>query len=389
MASKKIKIGLLSPFPLSDANAMSGTPAKIFQALEDVGFTVIDLSPHEPMFKNTCFFMRVYWLINKRLKKIRLRFISSEGDYQRMIDLAEKRSRAAQKRIDKYDLDALLSVCISSMLYSLRQDKPIFYASDTTARLINTSYDEYKSRSDGYKHACDDIEREALSKCLYFLPAAQCTKESAINNYGMPESRVKLIEFGAHITPDNALKPLLAPSKQSIELLLVASDPIRKRLEFCIEVVRLLEQKGWNAKLNYIGANHSCLEHKLVNNYGYLRLSEEKDRAIHLEIIERSHWMILPSKAEAFGIAPCEAAHFGRPSIVSDVGGLPTVIQDGVTGIVMNEDASAESYAQALIDISENTNNYEAMSSAALQRATSVLSWDVWALKVKNLIDNL
>ena len=102
-----------------------------------------------------------------------------------------------------------------------------------------------------------------------------------------------------------------------------------------------------------------------------------------------SHWMILPSKAEAFGIAPGEAAHFGRPSIVSAAGGLPTVVHHGVTGIVMPLDADAESYATALIAASENPEAYQHIAKAALDRATNCLNWDTWGRRVGQLITEL
>jgi glycosyltransferase involved in cell wall biosynthesis len=98
-----------------------------------------------------------------------------------------------------------------------------------------------------------------------------------------------------------------------------------------------------------------------------------------------SHWMILPSVGEAFGIAPAEAAHFGLPSIVSDIGGLPTVIRHNKTGIVMDIKASASDYCDQLERISKYPDEYELMCNNALQHAHKYLSWEVWARKIQAL----
>ena len=108
-----------------------------------------------------------------------------------------------------------------------------------------------------------------------------------------------------------------------------------------------------------------------------------------MEILKRSHWMLLPSLAEAFGIAPCEAAHFGRPSVVSDVGGLPTVVQHEKTGVVVPSDASPEEYADAIEQHSKDPLLYQKMSQAALNRATNTLSWPIWGQRMKEIFTEI
>ena len=44
---------------------------------------------------------------------------------------------------------------------------------------------------------------------------------------------------------------------------------------------------------------------------------------------------VLPSEADTFGIAAVEASAAGIPVIVTDVGGVASVVADGVTGFVI------------------------------------------------------
>ena len=108
-------------------------------------------------------------------------------------------------------------------------------------------------------------------------------------------------------------------------------------------------------------------------------MSEPADRELHQDVLQRSHLMLLPSLGEMFGIAPGEAAHFGRPSLVSDVGGLPTVVDHGRSGLVLPEDATAEDYADAIIALVDDSTRYRALSEGALERAKQMLNWEAFA----------
>jgi N-acetyl-alpha-D-glucosaminyl L-malate synthase BshA len=48
---------------------------------------------------------------------------------------------------------------------------------------------------------------------------------------------------------------------------------------------------------------------------------------------------LLPSAKESFGLAALEAMACGVPVVASNVGGLPEIIEDGVTGFVCPPDA--------------------------------------------------
>jgi glycogen(starch) synthase len=65
-------------------------------------------------------------------------------------------------------------------------------------------------------------------------------------------------------------------------------------------------------------------------------------------MIAQSAMVVMPSRFEPFGLVALEAAHMQRPIIVSDVGGLPEIVADGVTGIVVpDEDPGAIAAAMA------------------------------------------
>lgn len=79
--------------------------------------------------------------------------------------------------------------------------------------------------------------------------------------------------------------------------------------------------------------------------------------------------VVMPSRwQEAFGLVALQAAQVGRPVVASNVGGLPEVVEDGVTGaLVPAEDADA--LACAVLDLLADPAEAAAQGRAARERA--------------------
>ena len=77
---------------------------------------------------------------------------------------------------------------------------------------------------------------------------------------------------------------------------------------------------------------------------------------------------LLPSETESFGLAALEAMACGTPPLVSDVGGLPEVIEDGVSGLLCPMGQPRTMAARA-IELLSRPADHKAMSLAARARA--------------------
>ncbi len=92
-------------------------------------------------------------------------------------------------------------------------------------------------------------------------------------------------------------------------------------------------------------------------------------------VYERNAIVVVPSRGEGFGMVALEAAERGRAAIVSDVGGLPEVVADGETGLVVPA-GDAEALAAAILELALDPARVRAFGAAARQRALASFSAD-------------
>jgi glycosyltransferase involved in cell wall biosynthesis len=385
-----------------DQGAISGMPYAAARALERRGLTVIPLESGNGLSTGPSSAptsggiagakRKLKALLKRRLPQRMLEWPSrwrSRGDglVLREAKLAAERvqARIAMVRRER-ELDAIVGMCVSVPLAFLETDLPIVYASDATARIVLTTYPRYARRSQAYRDECEECERRALHRASIVGLASEVAVRSAIEDYGIEPQRVGLLPLGSHVVPDaESLPQIVPPTRDDLKLLLVASDPERKRLGFSVDIVRELRRRGVKAELVHIGAPHRHLRAPCVRTLGALRLSHAADRLRHLAAIRESHLSLLPSIGEAFGIAPAESALAGRPAIVSDAGGLPTVVRDGQTGIVLSVCEPVSAWADAMERLIDDPDRYRCMAIAARERAWREFTWDAWAETVEGM----
>jgi len=86
------------------------------------------------------------------------------------------------------------------------------------------------------------------------------------------------------------------------------------------------------------------------------------------EAIERAAIVVVPSIGEGFGMVALEAMERGRPVIASAVGGLPEIVADGETGIVVPP-GDADALAEAIVTLAGDLERAAAMGRAGRGRA--------------------
>lgn len=385
-----LRVGMVALTDPDDPSPLSGMPYRMASALRAhaVDLVPIIARPHDAP---TGLRQRILHAYQRR----------SPASVKRLLDDAfpARTARAARARSDalarsiheqlaalEQPIDLLFGACISTPLAALETDLPIVYYSDATSIIINTTYPRFANRGRALLDARVETERAALARATLAAFASPAARDSAVSHLGLDPARASVIPMGAHITPADpatVTAPANAPTARDCRLVIVAADPLRKRVDLAVRAAETLRRMGIHATLSVIGpGTRAARRSPAVDFCRPLRLADPDDAQQHRAILRDAHLQLLPSIGEAFGIAPCESAHFARPSIVADTGGLPHAVLHDDTGIVLPVDADHRAWADTIARLVNDPERYRAYSRSALARARTQLNWPAWAAAI-------
>lgn len=92
-------------------------------------------------------------------------------------------------------------------------------------------------------------------------------------------------------------------------------------------------------------------------------------------LLDRAHVVAVPSRLEGFGLIALEAALRGRPVVAARVGGLPEVVDDGATGILVEPDSPGP-LAAAIQSLLTDGERAAKLGEASRERAERLFSED-------------
>ncbi|MFH0830445.1 MAG: glycosyltransferase [Parcubacteria group bacterium] len=145
-----------------------------------------------------------------------------------------------------------------------------------------------------------------------------------------------------------------------------------------------------NLSLEIAGAGPAKLHlMQLVDNLGLQKavkfLGEVPQQRMD-EVMRRWDVLLLPSKQESFGVTAVEAASLGIPVIASHTGGLPEIVQHGITGVLLKP-MTAERLADAILALDAKllTSAHYMGPKIVAERFT----WEKSVLRMKQLYEAL
>lgn len=399
-APRPLRVGMIFLTDPDSPTQLSGMPHAMAAALREQGVTVVPLcagdpAPADPRDRDLG--ARVRGRLRRELlrrtppaARAALDDLFPARTRRLVLNRAARLSARVQAQLAGHDLDLLFGACISSALYQLKTDLPIVYFSDATSRLINTTYPRLAARGRVRHETLEELERTSLARVTRAAFASPATHDSAIEHLGVPPERAGVIPMGAHVVPADPASvraPADPPSARDCRLLIIAADPVRKRVDLAVRTAETLRSRGVHATLTVVGPGTPRARRSPAAEFaGPLRLSSPDDVQRLRALLRASHLQLLPSVGEAFGIAPAESAHFARPAVVSDAGGLPFVVQHDETGLVLPVDADHNRWADAVAALVRDPDRYRRYSTAALARARAELNWSAWAARTVALM---
>jgi starch synthase len=113
-----------------------------------------------------------------------------------------------------------------------------------------------------------------------------------------------------------------------------------------------------------------------------------------IQILSHATVFACPSIYEPLGIVNLEAMACETAVVASAVGGIPEVVDDGVTGTLVGYDENdidtfERELAAGINELVENPAKAEAMGKAGRERAVSEFGWDAVADRTVQLYNSL
>jgi alpha-1,3-mannosyltransferase len=153
--------------------------------------------------------------------------------------------------------------------------------------------------------------------------------------------RLRVIENGADIDRFWSLKKRVEPGL----ILGIARLAENKRVEKVLEAMALLKHRYPCMRLEWVGADsagqRAALERRVteLGLNGRVRFHGAVSREELYRLLERAHLFVSASSYEGFGLSTIEAMSAATVVVATAVGAHPDVVQDGVSGLLVDRDA--------------------------------------------------
>lgn len=199
--------------------------------------------------------------------------------------------------------------------------------------------------------------------------------------------RVRTIYCGVEL-PGSGRQPCSSPCSVSI----VGSVEERKGHEFLLRALALLSQKHPNLTAVFIGHCDESERLRLIAIAEGLEVNQRLVWRPHVDSTDSAfagvEILVVPSvRQESFGRVAAEAMARGIPVIASDCGGLPEVVEDEISGIVVPR-GDAQSLADGLDRILNDTSLRQRFAVEGVARVTAMFSAAEMAREYSRLLHN-
>jgi glycosyltransferase involved in cell wall biosynthesis len=368
------KILILSAFDSIGKNKSSGTPYYITEILRKKSH-VVNVGNNLP--SSLLLLIKIYYKIKKIIfKKNQLQFMNN------MIVLIS-RYYYNKKNILSHDL--IIAPWGSSLISGINLNHQIIYITDATFNSMLGYNNLFTNLSRKTIDVADKIERTAVNKATLVTVPSTWAYNALVEYYHVDPNKIVLAEYGPNLDNIPSYDDVIKSKKisEKLRLLFVGKGWYNKGADKAIKVFELLKKNKIDCELFIVGSRSPNIINDVdINIMPMLDKNNVKDQEKLTELYMSSHFFILPTLYECFGIVFSEASAFGVPILASNTGGVSNAVCSGENGYLFDVNANAEEYANLIINLWNNKTLYETQVKKTRQYYEKILNWDVWYSKV-------
>lgn len=379
-----MRIAYASTFDIDDIRRWSGTGHFIGRGLRGDGIALDILRPPYTAQRYACGLKKQFYV-----RMLRKGYIVDRDPL-----FLRSHARRIKRHLNHNPTDIVFSPG-SQGVSQLDCQQPIVFWADATFDGLLNSYSEFTDLCAETITTGHAMEFEALKRSRLAIYASEWAANSAINVYGADPDKVHVVPFGANLTSEWSLEQIRhavrSRDARECQLLFIGVDWKRKGGDLAVQVTEELNMLQVPAKLLIVG----CEPPREVRDLPYVRCLGFIDKSTPSGarqlgyILLASHFLLVPSRAECFGIVFCEAAACGVPSISTATGGIPSAVADDGSGKLFSPADSAFTYAQYIQKLFYDRQLYEDLALSAYDHHCGTLNWRSASDRVKALLRGL
>ena len=340
---------------------------------------------------------RVAYVVNV-FPKLSETFIANElaelrrrGVELRVLSLRQPESGLRHRFVEEADLES--PTCRDSAQFEsvLREFQPqllhAHFATEPTAAAREWSQRlsvAFTFTAHGYdirrKPPPDFAARAAAARAL--ITVSEANRRYIVEMFGVPLEHIRVIPCGVdteRFVPRAGPSPQPSPSMgERVSLIVCVARHVKvKNLGLLLDACALLRDRGMMFKCISVGDGpcRSELEarHTELHLDACVEFVGAQEQQQVLALWQRADIAALSSDNEGMPVSLIEAAACGVPAVATAAGGVPELIEHGVTG-VLSPPGDAIAFADALEMLLKDSNRCAAMGVAARQRAVEKFS---------------
>jgi glycosyltransferase involved in cell wall biosynthesis len=247
-------------------------------------------------------------------------------------------------------------------------------------------------------------ERMLWSSADRLLVVSKAVMRDVTSFYGINPERIRVVYNGVdadRFSPGEGgpLPPQLAEMAGKRIILFVGHFGLRKGIFYVIRAMKSVRAEFRDAHLVCVGGTPAWLgknDFKQVLKGEMQRNGVEDcvtllDAVKNTELIEfyrHSEVFVLPTYYEAFPKVVVEAMSCGKPVVATRTGGIPELVDDGETGLLVPF-GSPEAISEKLILLLEDGEMRAAMGRRGRERVERLFTWHAVAERTKSAYDEL
>lgn len=357
----------------------SGTPYWIGKALEKVGFRLDYACPiPEPH--------RLYYRIKGRLIRMTGWDYSPAGEGPWVRGYGRRASRMIAGKGGR-----VLFSCGKPQVPCLQTDLPILFFDDASVPAITRTHPSTTNLFPAAKARMLETERRAIEKSAWACYSSEWAAEAAVRTYGDKlAQKIKVVPFGANMEVDRSEADveniIRSRPRGQCNLLFVGRHWENKGGPTALAAAAELQRRGVNVRLDVVGPEVNTSLPSFVRSHGFVSKNTIVGRDLLDRLYRESHFFILPTRFEAYGIVFVEAASYGVPSLASRIGGVPTIVRSGVNGELFSLDDGGWGYADFIMAHWNEPTAHEALCRSAYRDYGARLSWDRFGETIRELV---